>query len=303
MDTLSLSWGAVTRLASKVVEDIKSKFQEDGELFCYPVPRGGIPAALLVSGASQVPYRKEHGLLIKITESPTDADIFIDDIVDSGKTKETYNLSYPGRPFFALVEQKKEGTWIEFPWERMSKETGPEENITRILQYIGEDPDREGLKETPSRVVRSYGELFSGYKMDVKDVVKTFGEDSVVCDEMVVSKHIEFYSTCEHHMIPFYGVAHVGYVPGKNVIGLSKLARIVDVFSRRLQVQERLTTQITSAIDEALDPKGSACVIEARHLCCMARGVGKQGSSMVTSSLTGVFRKPEVRQEFLSLIR
>ena len=301
MEKQNLSWKDIDDKAMLVGRQILDYFDgyEGGQtLYIYPVPRGGIYAALATLPYLELSYPK-----FRVTSDIMEADLVIDDIVDSGATKIRVLEKRKNLPFFPLIEKKLKDEWVVFPWEEMSLETGPQENIIRILEYIGEDPTREGLKETPSRVVRSYDELFSGYKMDVKDVVKTFEEKSVVCDEMVVSKHIEFYSTCEHHMIPFYGVAHVGYVPGRKVIGLSKLARIVDIFSRRLQVQERLTTQITDAITEALDPKGSACVIEARHLCCMARGVGKQGSSMVTSSLTGVFRKPEVRQEFLSLIR
>jgi GTP cyclohydrolase IA len=175
-----------------------------------------------------------------------------------------------------------------------------EENIKNILRYIGEDVDREGLKETPNRVIKSYHELFSGYREKSEDVIKVFNE--VSCDEMVICKDIEFFSTCEHHMIPFFGKAHIAYIPEGRVIGLSKLARVLEIYSRRLQVQERLTTQITDALDQHLKPKGSACVIEAQHLCCMARGVGKQDSKMVTSSLTGVFRKQEVRMELLALL-
>lgn len=176
----------------------------------------------------------------------------------------------------------------------------PYETIKDILAYIGEDPNREGLKDTPLRVVKSWSELFCGYKQDPSEVMKTFTDGC--CDEMVISKDIEFYSHCEHHMIPFFGKAHIAYIPNGKVIGLSKLARILEIYSRRLQVQERLTTQITAALDEHLKPKGSACVIEAQHLCCMARGVGKQDSKMITSSLTGVFRTLEVRSEFLTLL-
>jgi len=195
--------------------------------------------------------------------------------------------------------------WVSFPWERMANEQGPEENIVRLLEYIGEDPKREGLLETPSRMLRSYKELFSGYQfkhdVDVAAVMKVF-EDGA-CDEMVVLRDIEFTSFCEHHFLPFHGVAHVAYLPHGKVIGISKLARLVDIFSKRLQIQERLTQQITAALDFHLKPLGSACVIEARHECMSCRGVRKQKSVMVTSSLTERFREPEVRQEFFHLIR
>lgn len=176
--------------------------------------------------------------------------------------------------------------------------------LETLIRYLGDDPDRGGLKETPDRVLRSYAELFSGYKQDPKDVIKVFEDGSQGYDEMVVLKGAEVVSTCEHHLLPFYGRAHVAYIPQGRVIGISKLARLVEVFARRLQVQERLTVQVTQALDEHLKPLGSACVIEARHLCMVCRGVQKQHSEMITSSLTGVFRdKPEVRAEFFNLIR
>lgn len=177
--------------------------------------------------------------------------------------------------------------------------------IRSILTHIGEDPNREGLLETPDRVVKSYKELFVGYTYDdgkIQETLKVF-EDGA-CDEMVVLRGIEFSSFCEHHMLPFIGVAHVGYVPNGFIVGISKLARLVDIYAKRLQVQERLTTQITTALDKHLMPKGSACVIEAKHQCMSCRGVGKQNSVMITSSLTGVFKEEgSTRSEFLSLVR
>lgn len=172
--------------------------------------------------------------------------------------------------------------------------------VQTLLRYIGEDPDREGLRETSARVLKSYRELFSGYKTDPASVFKCF-EDGA-CDELVLLRNVGFTSFCEHHMLPFTGVAHIAYLPDKRIIGLSKLARLLDVFAKRLQVQERLTTQITAALDEHLKPLGSACIIRASHSCMGCRGVNKIGASMVTSSLTGEFRNHEVRSEFLSLI-
>lgn len=176
-----------------------------------------------------------------------------------------------------------------------------ERAIRTIIQYIGDDPDRDGLKDTPARVLRSYAELFSGYSQKPEDIIKTF--DDIAADEMIVLRDIEITSVCEHHLLPFVGKAHVGYVPDGRVIGLSKLARLVEIYSRRLQVQERLTCQVTAALDKHLKTLGSACVVECRHLCVCARGVRKQHGVMVTSSLTGVFRRPEVRQEFFGLVR
>jgi GTP cyclohydrolase IA len=175
--------------------------------------------------------------------------------------------------------------------------------VWQILRYIGEDPTREGLKDTPARVVRSYSELFAGYGMNPKDVLTVF-EDGT-CDEMVLVKDIEFTSFCEHHMLPFTGKAHVGYVPNGRIVGLSKIGRVVDVFAQRLQVQERLTSQITQALmGEPLLPKGVGCVIEATHSCMSCRGVKKQQAVTITSDLQGVFREDaRARAEFLSLIR
>jgi GTP cyclohydrolase I len=174
--------------------------------------------------------------------------------------------------------------------------------IKILIELIGDDPNREGVIDTPKRVIKSFKELYSGYKTDPKSVLQTTFEKNGY-DAMVICKDIELYSTCEHHMIPFYGKAHVAYMPGKKVVGLSKLARLVDVYSRRLQIQENLTEQIANTIDEVLKPRGVMVVIEAKHMCMCARGVGKQNSSMLTSSIRGLFKKTEVREEFLSLIK
>ncbi len=297
----NITWRAVDLLASNVADEIL-KCWKMGSVNCYPIPRGGIYAAMAVSKSLARRKDSVDSVDLRIVDNPDHAEIYIDDIIDSGRTKKRFIDKYGKKPFFSLAP-KPAGVWVVFPWEKMCEETGPEENISRILQYIGEDGTREGLVETPSRVIRAYDELFAGYKMDISSLVKKFEDKNALCDEMIISKDIEFYSMCEHHMLPFFGKAAVAYIPGKSIIGLSKLARIVDAFSKRLQVQEKLTTQITKAIDDHLDPKGSACVIEAQHFCCMARGVGKQSSVMKTSSLTGVFRQPEVRSEFFSLIK
>lgn len=175
--------------------------------------------------------------------------------------------------------------------------------IRDLIQYvIGDDPDRPGLKDTPSRVRRSYAELFRGYNTDIKGLFKVFDEKH--SDEMILCRKIEFWSTCEHHLLPFFGHASVAYIPNQGkVVGLSKLARVVDAYARRLQIQERMTSQITEALKEHLKPRGAACVIEATHLCMVCRGVQKQQSQFVTSSLTGEFHEPEVRAELFSLIR
>lgn len=176
--------------------------------------------------------------------------------------------------------------------------------IRRQLELLGEDPDREGLIRTPIRVAKSLAWLTRGYEMDVDQVVGNGIFDAEDATNMVMVRDIELYSLCEHHMLPFYGRAHVAYIPNGKIVGLSKLPRIVEVFARRLQVQERLTEQIASALDEVLKPQGVGVIIEAYHLCMMMRGVEKQHSAAVTSSMLGCFRDcKETREEFLSLIR
>ncbi len=173
--------------------------------------------------------------------------------------------------------------------------------VRRQLALLGENPDREGLLKTPDRVSRSLSWLTRGYAMDVFDAVgdAVFEESH---SSMVMVRDIEFYSMCEHHMLPFFGKAHVAYVPNGRIVGLSKLPRIVEVFSRRLQVQERLTEQIANALDDVLEPRGVGVVLEASHLCMMMRGVEKQNSATITSALRGVFRDcPMTRAEFLDL--
>lgn len=175
--------------------------------------------------------------------------------------------------------------------------------MRRVIALLGEDPGREGLRRTPERVERALKFLTSGYRQDPGKLLD--GAVFSVCyDEMVVVKDIELYSLCEHHLLPFFGKCHVAYIPSKKVIGLSKIARLVNMYARRLQIQERLTNQIAKAIQEHISPQGVAVVIEARHLCMVMRGVEKQHAAAVTSAMLGVFREnKQTRDEFLSLIR
>ena len=177
------------------------------------------------------------------------------------------------------------------------------ENLTtQLLENIGEDPDREGLIRTPHRVAKAWDYFSQGYRINLDDIINNavFNE---TCSEMVVVRDIEFFSMCEHHMVPFFGLAHVGYLPSGKVIGLSKIPRIVDMFSRRLQLQERLTSQVANTLQDVLDPVGVAVVMEGRHLCMQMRGVQKQNSYTSTSAMLGQFRKSaETRAEFLSII-
>ncbi len=174
-------------------------------------------------------------------------------------------------------------------------------DIKHILTELGEDPSREGLKRTPERVCKALRFLTSGYQADVEKIING-AVFEVQYDEMVLVKDIEFFSLCEHHMLPFFGKAHVAYIARNKVIGLSKIPRIVDVFARRLQIQERMTQQIGQCLVDVLDPLGVGVIIEAQHFCMMMRGVGKQHSGTVTSAMLGEFRQKETRDEFLSLV-
>jgi len=289
-----LTWEDVEIDVVNLVCRIKA-FAGNHTLKIYGIPRGGIPVAIIVQS------RLANAILV---DTPEEANIFIDDITDSGATQEKWLERYPNvQFFFSLIDKrdKLSEAWYVFPWEAAVDETSPTENIRRCLEYIGEDVKREGLLETPERVVKSWNRLYGGYRQNVKDVLKVFENDT--SDEMVVLKDIEFYSTCEHHMLPFFGKAHIAYIPSGKVVGISKLARILEVYARRLQIQERLCQQITGALMEYLQPKGAACVLEAQHFCMTSRGVEKQNSLMVTSSLTGVFRDTATRAEFMQTIR
>jgi len=178
-----------------------------------------------------------------------------------------------------------------------------EDLVREMIVRLGEDPTREGLVRTPNRVHRAYEYLLKGYKEDPEAMLKK-ALFTVTYDEMVIVKDVEMFSLCEHHMLPFFGKVHVAYIPNGKVIGLSKIPRLIEIFSRRLQIQERLTTQIAETIQKAIEPQGVGVVVEARHLCMMMRGVEKQHSAAVTSSMLGCFRdEQETRTEFLSLIR
>lgn len=178
-----------------------------------------------------------------------------------------------------------------------------ESSVKNMLVELGEDPSREGLVDTPERVAKAFRFLTKGYHENLKDVIGR-GIFNETTDDMVIVRDIEFYSLCEHHMLPFFGKCHIGYIPNGKIIGVSKMARIVEHFARRLQLQERLTSQVAHAIIDSIAPEGVGIVMEAQHLCMLMRGVEKQNSVMTTSVMLGSFRnEPETRQEFLNLIK
>lgn len=263
----------------------------------YGVPRGGITPASILAGLTS-------GYLVGEAKK---AIYIIDDLIDSGATRDRYNFHYPYAEFIALYEkdpEKKE--WIVFPWEVSDQgaDQSSEDIFIRLLQYIGEDPEREGLVETPKRMAKAWDFWTSGYQMDPKEIFKTFADGGENYDQMLVLDPIPFYSHCEHHLAAIFGDVYIAYIPNGRIAGLSKFARLVDVFARRLQVQERLTTQIAQVINDELKPLGVAVVVRARHFCIESRGVQKPGVKTTTSAMHGVFRvNPETRAEFLSLVR
>lgn len=287
--------------AQRVVKSVTPLLSQKGEpqlggtaLTIFGVPRGGIPAALAVAvclpGAVLV-------------DDPTKARLIVDDLVDSGATRDRYLAAHPRAIFAALFEKQAGDEWLIFPWE-LTAEGSAEDIPVRLLQFIGEDPSRGGLKETPRRYLKAWQHWAGGYQEAPAALLKCFEDGAEKCDEMVLVKSIPVYSHCEHHLAPFFGIAHVAYIPDGKIVGLSKISRLVDVFARRLQVQERLTNQIADALQEHLSPKGIAVVIECRHLCMESRGIQRQGSSTTTSAMRGVFRdNAAARAEFMGLIR
>jgi len=263
----------------------------------YGVPKGGMIATAFLTRA-------------KVTHDPIKADVILDDLIDSGRTQEIYKKRFPNTKFVCLYNKQKmkDSSWIVFPWEKNHPEgmDSIQDNIVRQIQYIGEDPEREGLKETPNRIVRSWDELFAGYAQSPDKLFTTFNSDG--CDQIVLLKNIELFSMCEHHLLPFFGKAHIAYIPSKRVIGISKLARLLEVFARRMQIQERIGEQVTDTLMRYLRPQGAACIIEAVHMCMRMRGIAKQQSTMITSSLKGVFIEDTsagraARQELMRLVK
>jgi GTP cyclohydrolase I len=235
--------------------------------------------------------------------TPDKADLILDDIIDSGRTRCRYAAQYPTTPFAALVDKigaDKELGWVVFPWEAQQAEDSPHDAVERLLQFIGEDIRRPGLADTPQRVCKALAEMTTGYKDDPAAILSRTFPDAA--DEMVVLSGVQFFSLCEHHLLPFEGTATVGYVPTQRVVGISKLARLVHCYARRLQVQERMTREIADAIMQHLQPLGCGVIIRARHLCMACRGIREKNTEMITSATLGLFRDDaKARAEFLSL--
>jgi len=263
-------------------------FIESGKV--WGVPRGGT----IIAGLLQ----RYPGIIA--VDSPEIADYIIDDIIDSGATEGKY--SSLNKPFIALIDKRQwtDKKWVEFPWEEAG-EIDIEDNIRRLIEFLGEDPGRGGLKDTPRRVVSAYKEMTQGYKVNIDEILTVTFDSN--CDEMIVVKDIPFVSLCEHHMMPFWGSCSVGYIPADGrVVGLSKIPRLINALSQRLQIQERLTEQIAKQIQTTLCPIGVGVLVRAHHSCMWFRGV-KSGGEMKTAYLTGAIKEDsKARAEFLNYV-
>ena len=293
----------INSAAVEVAYLIKTEFPKGIKIRLFGIPRGGVPAVYAVcSELNKLLPPSRRALVVQDSSA---ADVFIDDLIDSGRTRTVYRKKYPATSFYALFRNPPE--WFIFPWEISTPEDTSDKSADdipiRLLQYVGEDVHRGGLKETPNRFLKAWKHFTSGYSKVASDVLKVFENGAESYDEIVLVKNIPVYSQCEHHLVPFFGVAHIGYIPDGKIVGLSKLSRVVEVYARRLQVQERLTNQIADALHDNLEPLGVAVVIECRHLCMEARGISQQGQITVTSAMRGAFRdEGSARTEFLSLI-
>lgn len=270
-----ITWDEVYRRLHNITKDLPQDTKY------YGVPRGGQIVAGMTGNA---------------VDSIEEADYIIDDLIDSGATYERYKQH--NKPFIALIDKRKEyhNEWLVFPWE--NEEGNVEDNVRRLLQYFGEDTDREGLKETPKRFVKFFNEFLNPPDWNCT----TFEGEGY--DEMIVQTDIPFHSLCEHHIAPFFGYGYIAYIPDKRIVGLSKLARTLETYSRRLQNQERITTQVAEFLWETLQPKGVAVVLKAKHMCMEMRGVKKHDTFTTTSKMMGVFHEDhKARGEFLQLIK
>ncbi len=286
METLGTRPQTLERTLKLSYTDIRKRLDvivEQGKTY-YGVPRGGEIIANMLPPEM-------------LAATPNEADVILDDLIDSGSTRDTWVEKY-GKPFVGLWDKQTDKSiadkWLQFPWEETS-DRDVQDHMARVIQSF-DDINREGLQDTPRRYIKFLSEFLSPPKWNCT----TF--DAEGYDNMIVQTNIPFYSLCEHHLAPFFGHGHIAYIPNKRIVGLSKLARTLETFSRRFQNQERITNQVCDFLMEELDPLGVAVVLEAEHLCMAMRGVKNPNTKTRTSKLTGVFEKQaETRAEFLAL--
>lgn len=287
---MEITYKQLQKDSKELARKIKLKYND-----VFGIPTGGLIPAFIVAKELKIP----------LVEKPNNRTLIVDDLIDSGRTLEgfkqdsavLYKKKSSPEPTYYLKEIPDE--WLDLPHERLK--TGIENNLVRLLEFIGENPNREGLKKTPERIVKMYKEIFRGYDLKKKPKITIFQnrKDGIHYDQMICDNGY-FFSYCEHHMVPFFGNYYFAYIPDKKLIGLSKIARLVDYYSARLQVQERLVNDIVDELVKLLNPKGIALVLKGRHLCKEMRGVKKYKGEMITSEMRGVFRNEnKVRQEFL----
>jgi len=287
--TTDLTWADIQVEARRLA----NRWRGRGITSVYGVPSGGAPVACLVAG---------H-LGFEVTGIIGPDTLVVDDLVDSGRTLTAIGHRHMDAlyrkldsPDHLAPQAHPMGGWLTFPWEH---DGSPTDAVVRLLQWVGEDPNREGLLDTPKRVTKALREITEGYSLDPADVLSTTFDEP--CDEMIVLSGIEFSSTCEHHLLPFTGTATVGYIPNGSVVGLSKLARLVDLYARRLQIQERLTQQVATTLQQHTGAQGVGVIIEAHHTCMSLRGIRKGRTTMTTTALLGaMYDDARARSEFLA---
>ncbi|QDP63657.1 MAG: putative GTP cyclohydrolase 1 [Prokaryotic dsDNA virus sp.] len=280
----SLKWEEIYLQIDKILNQLENKKHK-----AYGIPRGGQVVVGMLGFCNEK---------IQVVEDPEQADIIVDDLYDSGTTYEKWKKKYPNADFYFLFDKREKeykGKWLEFPWEN-SGDKEVEENVIRLLEYFGEDATREGLQDTPKRYVKFFKEFLSPPKWNCT----TFEGEGY--DEMIVQNNIPFHSLCEHHIAPFFGHGTIAYIPNKRIVGLSKLARTLETFARRLQNQERITMQVADFLEKELQPRGVAVILKAKHMCMEMRGVKKHNTWTTTSIMRGIFKEDDkARNEIMQI--
>lgn len=283
--SIDISWKMIYNAIDLILNKLDNKKNK-----IYGIPRGG----QVVAGMLGFCNKK-----IIVVDSPEEANIIVDDLYDSGTTFKKWKKKFPDKDFYFLFDKRNKkymNHWLVFPWEE-SGEKEVEENVVRLLEYFGQDSNREGLLETPKRYIKFWNEFLSPPDWNCT----TFSAEGY--NQMIIQTNIPFYSVCEHHLAPFFGEGYIAYLPDKKIVGLSKLARTLETFSRQLQNQERITNQVVDFLMKELEPLGVGCVIKAKHMCMEMRGVKKHNTHTTTSALRGVFNEKEVKDEFFKLIK